>query len=598
MKRMSSQNVERKLRKRGDGGEMIKETLLKWQNYHNHRFDCSDDGAKNRIRRAPSKGSRKGCMRGKGGPQNSGCAYRGVRQRTWGKWVAEIREPNIPASNTQKKTGERLWLGTFSTAVEAARSYDKAATIMYGPDAILNFPGCYTDSMNLSNKSYSITTRSVSTPESRSISGDCEEVAKELNTMSHVSTPESRSISGYIAVAKELKENECWRDEDMTINQSELCRDIHEVLTPGIREVPKDNNLEATDSNTLYNDIEEPDYMQNLEDKTKTTDYESSGGGGVCEHRKDGNWDSGQLIMIQATDFESSGGPGVCGHREDGIRDSGQLINGENLQCDRTSDQICQLQNQEHNSFQNLLKDESLDIEPFSAFGVQEYAFRQDGDNGNDQLWPSYDPLQYQDQLAYIEKILMDADFDIQSQLENAKACEVVQKLLTAEICDTEPLQIDSTDDGPKLRQEFFDESCGTPYDLSDQIQNLEMQKYTGNNFNGLTNETCDVKPSGDSASDIHIPKLQQEGFGNETTSESMEGNDSFFDVKPSGDSASDIPKLQQEGFGNKTTSESMEGNDFFFGFSNDEDYGSLNSLILEEIDDDSTMTDGGPEVD
>ncbi|RWW08392.1 hypothetical protein GW17_00028175 [Ensete ventricosum] len=68
-------------------------------------------------------------MKGKGGPENQACTYRGVRQRTWGKWVAEIREPN---------RGARLWLGTFSTALKAAQAYDNAARSLYGDCARLN----------------------------------------------------------------------------------------------------------------------------------------------------------------------------------------------------------------------------------------------------------------------------------------------------------------------------------------------------------------------------------------------------------------------------------------------------------------------------
>ena len=113
-------NVDEKERRRKTREDSVAETLVKWKEYNATKLEsCATP-------KVLAKESMKGCMKGKGGPENSQFRCRGVRKRTWDKWVTEICEP---------KGGKRLWLGTFDTTVDVAFAYDEATKTMYAASA-------------------------------------------------------------------------------------------------------------------------------------------------------------------------------------------------------------------------------------------------------------------------------------------------------------------------------------------------------------------------------------------------------------------------------------------------------------------------------
>lgn len=69
----------------------------------------SNNGGKNSVKR------RRRIFDNSAPRKTSSSTYKGVRQRKWGKWAAEIRDPF---------KGARIWLGTYNTPEEASKAYE------------------------------------------------------------------------------------------------------------------------------------------------------------------------------------------------------------------------------------------------------------------------------------------------------------------------------------------------------------------------------------------------------------------------------------------------------------------------------------------
>uniref|UniRef100_A0A0D6QTQ8 AP2/ERF domain-containing protein n=1 Tax=Araucaria cunninghamii TaxID=56994 RepID=A0A0D6QTQ8_ARACU len=165
-------------------------------------------------------------------PEEKSRQYKGIRMRKWGKWVSEVRLPN---------SRDKIWLGSYDTAEQAACAYDAAVYCLRGSKTKFNFPNsipAIPSASSLSREQIQVAAAKYALDQ---IPSNSNPNNKSVSTEETVSPSKSSSVSEIepsceSQVVSEEQDSMLWESllEDSDVNQGFNLEKLPSLDAPGM----------------------------------------------------------------------------------------------------------------------------------------------------------------------------------------------------------------------------------------------------------------------------------------------------------------------------------------------------------------------------